>query len=418
MAIIVQKYGGTSLGDLDEVMACARRVAATRARGDQVVVVVSAMGGMTDDLLKQAATLSGLIPARERDLLMASGEQVAASLMALALAGLGFEAHALTGAQAGFLTDATHGRARITSIRTARLRHELESDAIPVVMGFQGISKDGELTTFGRGGSDTTAVALAAALDVVSTGGFCEINTDVEGIHTADPRLVPGAPLLDRISYEEMLELAMHGARVMEPRALVFGEKYNVPIRVRHSHTRGVGTLITMQEENMETPSVVGCALKQDLGRIGITIPPSVPAPQALLFEATAAANIIVDDIIQTETGGDVCLAFTVEHADLAAVRTAIVGALESHGIENCEPDLEIGLAKVSAVGTGMKTHTGIASRMFRALADRSIPIRNITTSEIKISCLVPQERGRDALEAVHEAFGLGQPATENAIEN
>ena len=410
---IVQKFGGTSLARREDVLRCAERVAGQRASGDQVVVVVSAMGGTTDELIGLANSVHAGGRARERDLLMAAGEQISASIMALALQALGLEAVALTGPQAGFTTDEAFGRARITSIRTARIVQELEQGRIPIVMGFQGATPEGELTTFGRGGSDTTAVALAAALNVVSSGGYCEIFTDVDGIHTADPRLVPGPPLLEQISYEEMLELALQGARVMEPRALVFGDKYGVPIRVRHARRPGQGTLITTMEQTMERPSVVGCALKENLGRISVSIPAKDANAQAHLFEATANANIIVDDIIQTERGDHVDVAFTVEHNDLATVRTAVGEALVELGIRDQEPQVEIGLAKLSAIGTGMKTHTGIASKMFRALADRAIPIRNITTSEIKISCLITQEDAQNALESIHAVFQLGTPVDE-----
>ena len=417
MTTIIQKFGGTSLGSREAVVRCAKRIALRHEHGDRVVVVVSAMGAHTDELLELGNSLHPDGRAREFDLLMAAGEQISASLMALALDSLGVEAAALTGAQAGFTTDGAHGRARITSISTQRILEELDAGRVPVVMGFQGMTPDGELTTFGRGGSDTTAVALAAALDVTADGGFCEINTDVAGIHNADPRLVADARRLDTIAYEEMLELALHGARVMEPRALVFGDKYGVPILVRHSTRPGNGTLITSMENDVERPSVVGCALKEDIGRIALSMPAGETRAQARIFEATAQAGIVVDDIIQTEHEKTVNIAFTVEHGDLATVRTAIVEALGARDESYGEPEVEIGLAKISAVGTGMKTHTGIASRMFRALADRSIPIRNITTSEIKISCLVPQEHGLSALEAIHECFDLGRPATESVNE-
>jgi len=417
MPTIVLKFGGTSLGDTKAVARCARRIATRHEEGDRVVVVVSAMGQQTDKLLALGSELHPEGKARELDLLMAAGEQIAAALTAMALEALGVEATALTGAQAGLSTDNIHGRARIVGISTARILEELNAGRVPVVMGFQGITSEGELTTFGRGGSDTTAVALAAALNVVADGGCCEINTDVAGIHTADPRLVANARLLDRISYDEMLELALHGARIMDPRALVFGDKYRVPIRVRHSRRPGEGTLITTMEKNMERPSVVGCALKENIGRIALRIPAGDDEVQARLFEATAQAGIIVDDIIQTEFQKRVHIAFTVDHEDLPTVRTAIVGALGDLAEDTEEPEVEIGLSKISAVGTGMKTHSGIASRMFRAFADNGIPIRNITTSEIKISCLVPQELGMLALEAIHDCFELGRPATESISE-
>lgn len=420
MATVVQKFGGTSLGTTEEVARCARRIARRHEEGDRVVVVVSAMGGQTDELLALGRSLHPGGRLRELDLLMAAGEQISASLMALALDALGVEATALTGAQAGLSTDEVHGRARIVGISTARIQDELAAGRVPVVMGFQGSSGSGELTTFGRGGSDTTAVALAAALNVVADGGVCEINTDVDGIHTADPRLIADARLIDRIGYEEMLELALHGAKVMDPRALVFGDKYRVPIRVRHSRRTGTGTLITSpnREPGMERPSVVGCALKENIGSIALSLPGDDGDILARIFEATARAGIVVDDIIQTEFGKRVHLTFTVDHEDLATVRSAIQAELGEAPDNEQEPRIEIGLAKISAVGTGMKTHSGIASEFFRALADAGIPVRNITTSEIKISCLVPQEQGVSALEAVHERFELGRPTADSMTEH
>jgi aspartate kinase len=275
----------------------------------------------------------------------------------------------------------------------------------PVITGFQGFSPEGLLTTLGRGGSDTTAVAVAAALRVQERGGCCEIYTDVDGVHTADPRLVPEAPKLGAITYDEMLELAAMGAGVMHARAVVFGQRHNVPIHVRHSQRPEPGTMIQRETTRMESIAVIGCALKSELGRVQLQGLPRAAGVQGQVFSAISARGILVDDIIQTEGPAGVELAFTVEHAELPEVKMAVSEALERLGAGRI--DLEVGLAKVSAVGTGMRSHAGVATRMFQALGAAGIPIRNITTSEIRISCLVPQEHGELALRLVHEAFGL-----------
>ncbi len=409
MPIIVQKFGGTSVADPARIMRCAQRVVDARRAGNDVVVVVSAMGHTTDELIDLAGRITPSPSPREMDMLMATGEQVSVALMAMALHSLGCDAVSMTGGQAGMETDGAHRKARITHIGGTALHTALRAGAIPVVCGFQGVGPDGAITTLGRGGSDTTAVALASALDVAADGGACEIFTDVDGVYTADPRVVPTATKLRHISYEEMLELAALGAAVMHPRAVLFGEKFGVPIHVRHSQKPDEGTLIVPEEQIMEDIVVVGCALKPDLGRITLKGLPRTDGLQALIFEPLAAANISVDDILQTEFGDTTTIAFTVEHGDISDVKglcqrlTAQLGAGEI--------DVEVGLAKVSAVGTGMKSHSGVASRMFRALADAGIRIHNITTSEIKISCIVDRPRGEDALRVVHDAFGLSSGA-------
>lgn len=271
----------------------------------------------------------------------------------------------------------------------------------------QGATGSGDITTLGRGGSDTTAVALAAALDIETQGGVCEIYTDVDGVYTADPRKVPGARKITRISYEEMLELASLGAGVMHNRAVMFGQKYGVPIHVRHSMKPDEGTMIIRETPDMEDIAVVGCALKQDLGRISLRRVPNRPGTQAAIFRHIADASVVVDDIMQTEYGDTANISFTVDHADLADVKLAAGKALEEIGTG--ELAIEIGLAKVSAVGAGMRTHTGVASTMFDALGRAGIPINNITTSEIKISCILPMQHGERALQVVHDAFGLGE---------
>ena len=409
MPIIVQKFGGTSVADPARIMRCAQRVVDARRAGNDVVVVVSAMGHTTDELIDLAGRISPNPSPREMDMLMATGEQVSVALMAMALHGLGCDAVSMTGGQAGMETDGAHRKARITHIDGAALHKALRAGAIPVVCGFQGVGPDGAITTLGRGGSDTTAVALASALDVAADGGACEIFTDVDGVYTADPRVVPTATKLRHISYEEMLELAALGAAVMHPRAVLFGEKFGVPIHVRHSQKPDEGTLIVPEEQIMEDIVVVGCALKPDLGRITLKGLPRTDGLQALIFEPLAAANISVDDILQTEFGETTTIAFTVEHGDISDVKGLCQKLAAQLGAG--EIDVEVGLAKVSAVGTGMKSHSGVASRMFRALADAGIRIHNITTSEIKISCIVDRPRGEDALRVVHDAFGLSSGA-------
>ncbi len=405
MAVFVQKFGGTSVGDPQRIARCAARVQQRVRDGHSVVVVVSAMGHTTDELIGLAGRVTDSPSRRELDMLMATGEQVSVALVAMALERLGVPAASLTGGQAGITTDGAFGRARVMGVDRSRLDAELAAGRVPVVCGFQGISRDGEITTLGRGGSDTTAVALAAALRVAEQGGCCEIFTDVDGVYTADPRLVPSASKLSRISYEEMLELALLGAQVMHPRAVLFGERYGVPIHVRHSQRPDEGTLICRETPEMEEVMVVGAALKPDLGRVSLRRIPNNPGVQGMLFEAVAKAGIMVDDIMQTEFGEIASISFTVDHGDLADVKIAASQVLDRVGTG--ELAIEIGLAKISVVGTGMKSHVGVASRMFTALGAAGIPIHNITTSEIKISCILGKEHAQRALGIAHEAFGL-----------
>ncbi|MCA9285826.1 MAG: aspartate kinase [Phycisphaerales bacterium] len=407
MPTLVQKFGGSSVANAERIRRCAERVAAARADGHDVVVVVSAMGDATDDLIELAATVNDQPSKREMDMLMSTGEQVSTAMMAMCLHAMGVDAVSMTGWQLGIRTTSAHRSARILSIDAERMRRELRSGRVVVAAGFQGVTDAGEVTTLGRGGSDTTAVALAAALDVAKQGGMCEIFTDVDGVYTADPRLVPTARKVPQISYEEMLELAALGAGVMHARAVMFGEKYGVPIHVRHSQRPDTGTMIIEENAAMEENPVVGAALKADLGRVSLRRIPNTTGVQGSIFAAFAAANVMVDDIMQTELGDMANISFTVEHSDLADVKIAASKVLEELG--KGELAVEIGLAKVSAVGAGMKSHTGVASTMFHALGAAGIPIQNITTSEIKISCIVPKEHGKAALQVVHDAFGLGQ---------
>jgi aspartate kinase len=413
--ILVQKYGGTSVGDTERLARCAARAVAAHRDGHEVVLVVSAMGKATDELLGLARRTNPDPPRNHLDLLLATGEQASAALMAMAIEALGVRAVPLAGPRLGIITESVHGNARIRSIDVNRMHEGLRDGAIVVCAGFQGVTPEGAVTTLGRGGSDTTAVAIAAALGVNegrATGGAaliptgaCEILTDVDGVYTADPRIVPTARRIERIACEEMVELASLGAGVLHPRAALCAQQYGVPVHVRHSQHAGDGTLIVREEPSMEREAVVGCALTRDLGRLGVRGMPNRAGAQGRLFEAIAAAEVLVDDIIQNEADGRADIAFTVDQASLDRVEAAVGPILDDLGAGTIER--ETGLAKVSVVGIGMRTHTGVASRMFAALGDAGVVIRNITTSEIKISCLVPGTQGEQALRVVHETFGL-----------
>jgi aspartate kinase len=409
MAIVVQKYGGTSLADPDRIAHCASRAVAAYEQGHHVVVVVSAMGHTTDQLLELAGKVTDRPRQRELDILLATGEQASTALMAMAIHNHGVDAVSFAGHHLGIITDPVHCKAKIRSIDVDRIHFELDASRIVVAAGFQGVSIDGQITTLGRGGSDTTAVALAAALGTSIAPATCEIYTDVHGVFTADPRKVASARKLDRISYEEMLELASLGAGVMHSRAVMFGRNYNVPIHVRHSASPEPGTMIIEETPDMEHVSVVGCALTPDLGRVSLRKIPNQPGVEATIFKHIAAADVLVDDIMQIEYGDNVDISFTVDFQDLAEIKPAAQHALEELG--RGEMAVEVGLAKVSVVGVGMRTHTGVAATMFKALAEADINIANITTSEIKISCIVAREHGEQALRTVHDAFGLSHDA-------
>jgi len=407
MALIVQKFGGSSVADAEKIRRCAQRAYDARRSGNDVVVVVSAMGRTTDRLIELAQDIAPNPPKREMDQLLATGEQVTIALTAMALHALGQESVSLTGAQCGFRTDGTHTRARIVAVEEDRIRRHLRAGRVVVVAGFQGVAEDGSTTTLGRGGSDTTAVALAAALKADA----CEIFTDVDGVYTADPRVVPDARKLPRISHEEMLELASLGAKVMASRSILLGMKHQVPIHVRHSLLPDAGTMIVQETPDMEQDLVTGVALKPSLGRVTLTDLPNAAGIQARIFDAIAAANVLVDDIIQTQVGPErLDISFTVDHAELGDVKPVADRIVAELGRGSVKVD--VGLCKVSAVGVGMRSHSGIASTMFHALAsaeDGPIRIENITTSEIRISCIIPKEDGERALRAVHAAFGLGE---------
>jgi aspartate kinase len=415
MTTIVQKYGGSSLADVGCLRRCAARAAATRLAGHRVVVVVSAMGDRTDELAAMAATVADSPSRRELDALLATGEQMSAALMAMALHALGCDAVSLSTPHLGILTDPVHCNARIRSIDAARITAELDAGRIVVAPGFQGLSAEGLVTTLGRGGSDTTAVAIAAALGVRADTGCCEIYTDVDGVFTADPRLVTDARLLDRISYEEMIELAALGAAVLHPRSVMFGQRYAVPINVRHSTNEDRGTMIVTETAEMAGDVVVGCALSSDLARLTSRRLPNRPGVQAQIFRTIAEAGINVDDIIQTQIDRRVDLCFTLESRRVEEVEQIVRQTLSTG--DAGEITVERDLAKVSVVGVGMRSHPGVAATMFSALGQAGIPIANITTSEIKISCLVAREHGAGGLRAIHAAFDLGRTSGQPTLQ-
>src|SRR5688572_8217829 len=416
MALIVQKFGGTSVADVEKVHRCATRAVAARRDGHDVVVVVSAMGKTTDELIDLAQSVCAHAPKREMDQLLASGETVSIALMAMAIHEQGYDAISFTGPQINLLTDDAFTKARIQRIDTGRIRAELANGKVVVVAGFQGMTAKGEMTTLGRGGSNATLVALGAVLQA----DVCENYTDVDGVFTADPRIVPNARKIDRISYDEMLELSGLGAAVLQTRAVEFAKKYDVPIHVRNSAHDRPGTIVTRETPDMEHILVSGAALKRNLVRVTISNVPNRPGVEAELFRDIAAANIVVDDIIQnvieTEPGGAVVgnISFTVEDGDLHDIRP-VVERLVKHLGGGAAARYQGELAKVSVVGVGMRSHTGVAHRMFEALAEAQINIQNITTSEIKISCIVARQDGNKALKVVHDAFELEREATTGA---
>lgn len=405
MGLIVQKFGGTSVADADRIHIAARRAIAAKERGNQVVVVVSAMGDTTDDLIQLAKEVCRDCqpPKREMDQLLATGEQVTIALMAMAMHAEGHQAISFTGGQIGLVTDGAFTKARIQSINKQRIFEQLDLGKIVIVAGFQGITPSGDFTTLGRGGSNATLVALGAVLKA----DVCENYTDVDGIYTADPRIVKNARKIDRISYDEMLELAGLGASVLQTRAVEFAKKYNVPLHVRNSQNDHEGTWIVAETANMEHIVVSGAALKKDLTRVSIKNTPDRPGVAARIFGDIAAANIVVDDIIQTIMDDNTAnVSFTVEHGDLADLK-AVVDRLVKELGGGAVAIYQEGLAKISVVGVGMRVHTGVAQRMFKALADAGINIQNITTSEIKISCIIKKEDGPRALQLIHDAFEL-----------
>ncbi|MGP0067954.1 MAG: aspartate kinase [Isosphaeraceae bacterium] len=405
MPLLVQKFGGTSVADSDKILAAARRAIQAHQRGEQVLVVVSARGHTTDELIALAKEITETPPAREMDMLLSTGEQVSVALMAMAIESLGVPAISFTGAQIGLVTDSFHTKARIRNISSERMVQALNEGKIVIVAGFQGVDEHYNITTLGRGGSDTTAVALAAVLGA----GGCEIYTDVDGVYTTDPRIVPEARKIDRISYDEMLELASLGAGVMHSRSIEFAKKYGVPIHVRSSFSDSAGTWIVGEHDakRLGVP-VTGAALAKDEARITILGVPDRPGVVHSIFRTIASANIVVDMIVQNvSTGGTTEVSFTVAKGDLPETLRAAESAAREIGASTVTHDADV--AKISVVGLGMRTHTGVATAMFDALAADRINIQMITTSEIKISVLVHRGSAVAALRAVHKAFHLDQ---------
>jgi aspartate kinase len=410
MALVVQKFGGTSVADAQKILAAARKAVARHASGDRVVVVVSAMGHQTDILVDLARQISPRPSAREMDMLLSTGEQVSVALFAMATQSLGVEAVSLTGAQIGIRTDSTHTKARIRSISTEQMRTLLDSGAIVIAAGFQGIDQHGNITTLGRGGSDTTAVALAAVLGA----DLCEIYTDVDGVYTTDPRVLPEARRLPSISYDEMLELASLGAGVMHPRSIEFAKKFGVPVLVRSSFRDVPGTLIVDAERATPRPAS-GVALAKDEARITLEGVPDQPGSSHALFSRLAASGIAVDMIVQNVgQHGRADISFTVPADDREQALELTEGVAKALGASAVSHDAD--LAKVSVVGVGMAREQGVAGRMFAALAAEGINVRMITTSEIKISVLVDKADGPAAVRAVHRAFALDRETVDDAI--
>jgi aspartate kinase len=401
VALIVQKYGGTSVADAEKIKSVARRIARVKDRGDNVVVVVSAMGDTTDDLIKLAKQVTAKPDNRELDLLLSTGEIVSAALLAMALHDMGYPAVSLTGAQAGIRTDADFSRARILKIDTRRLKQELQAGKIVIVAGFQGITDGMDITTLGRGGSDTSAVALAAVLKAK----VCERYTDVEGIFTADPRVVPEARRLDEIGYEEMLELATYGTKVMHPRAIELGQLYNIPILVASSFTDNPGTLIhggvSMEVRN----KVRSVAYDLDVAKVTMVSVPDRPGVAAAIFGPLAKAGVSVDTIVQNVgvAGNVTDLTFTVSRGQLAKALEVVQPIVKQIGAKDVISDAKLG--KVSIIGTGMQNTPGYAARMFQTLAEKGINIQLITTSEIRITCIIDESQVKEAVRALHRAF-------------
>ncbi len=402
MALIVQKYGGTSVADPDRIRAVAENVAFTKRRGHDVVVVVSAMGKATDTLIALANSVSRTQPGRELDMLLTTGERVSMALVCMALADLGLEAMSFTGSQVGIITDTNHGKAKILEVKGDRVREALAAGNVCVVAGFQGVSTDKEITTLGRGGSDTTAVALAAAL----SADACEIYTDVTGVFTADPRIVPQARRLAKVNFDEMLEMAGAGSKVLNLRSAEFARNHNVPLHVRSSFTWEPGTWVSAEEPSMEEPIISSVVTDAGEAKVSVLGVPDRPGISAALFEALAATNVNVDMIVQnTSHAGTTDISFTMPKADMGIAQKIVEQVAKDIGAAGVSHDDSI--AKVSLVGAGMKTSPGIAAKMFRVLADEEINIEMISTSTIRISVVIAAVDMERAARTLHTAFGL-----------
>ena len=404
MALIVQKYGGTSVGTIERIQRVADRVEKTQRDGNQVVVVLSAMSGETDRLIKLAHEITATPDDREMDMLLSTGERVTIALLAMELRGRGVDARSFTGRQVGIMTDSAHTKARIARVMAGRLREALDQGVVPVVAGFQGINERSDVTTLGRGGSDLSAVAVAAALKA----DRCIIFTDVDGVYTADPNIVPAAKRIDKISYEEMLEMASLGAKVLQTRSVEFAAKFNVPVEVNSSFKEGKGTLVTKEDTDMEAAAVAGVTGDRNQAKITIIGVPDKPGIAARIFGPVAEANINVDMIIQNISQAALTdLSFTVPRADLKKAVPLIQGVAKD--IEAKSVSVTEAIAKVSLIGVGMRSHSGVAAKMFNVLSHEGVNIMMISTSEIKISCVIDEKYLELAMRSLHSAFGLDQ---------
>jgi len=417
VALVVQKYGGSSLADAESIKRVAKRIVDTRKAGNDVVVAVSAMGDTTDELVDLAQQVSPLPAGRELDMLLTAGERISMALLAMAIANLGYEARSYTGSQAGVITDSTHGKARIIDVTPGRIRSALDEGAIVIVAGFQGVSQDTkEITTLGRGGTDTTAVALAAAL----SAEVCEIYTDVDGVFSADPRIVPTARRLPRISYEEMLEMAACGAKVLHLRCVEYARRYSIPVHVRSSFSNREGTWVADEPrgvDQMEQAIISGVAHDRSEAKITVVGVPDKPGEAAVIFRAIAAAEINIDMIVQNISAaatGRTDISFTLPKSDGQAGMAALSRIKDQVGFEDLLYDDQVG--KVSLVGAGMRSHPGVSATFFGALADSGVNIEMISTSEIRISVVVRGEDVDTAVTAVHSAFELDSAETEAVV--
>ena len=402
MALIVQKYGGTSVGSIEKIKGVAKKVIDYHRQGNQMVIVLSAMAGQTDGLIKLAREMTEDPNPRELDVLMATGEQVSVALFAMAVKSMGYDARSLLGFQAAIYTDHLFGKARIHEVKTERIMKELEKGRIVTVAGFQGLDDHGNITTLGRGGSDTTAVALAAALKA----DICEIFTDVDGVYTTDPDICPKARKMEAISYDEMLEMASLGAKVLEIRSVEFAKKYNVPIHVRSTFAKERGTMVIAETKDMERVMVSGIAYRKNEARVTIKKVPDRPGTASRIFEPVLKAGIVVDMIVQNMSeDGFTDMTFTVPRADFYKTMKLVSDVAQEIEAEKVLGDENI--AKVSIIGVGMRSHAGVAQKMFEVLAKENINIIMISTSEIKVSCVIEEKYTELAVRALHEAFGL-----------
>ena len=413
MSLIVQKYGGSSVSDAQAVKRVAKRIAEAKRAGNDLVVVVSAMGDTTDELLDLAAQVTPLPPQRELDILLTAGERISMALLAMAINNLGVKAKSFTGQQAGVITDAVHGRAHIVDVVPHRIRETIEKGQVAIVAGFQGVTSDtNDVTTLGRGGSDTTAVALAAGLGA----DVCEIYTDVDGVFTADPRIVPTARKLDRVTYEEMLELAASVAKVLALRSVEYARRYKVPVHVRSSFSTHPGTLV-IEEEAMEQPIISGVAHDRSQAKVTVVGVPDVPGKAAQIFQVVATAGANIDMIVQNVSvarTGLTDISFTLPASDGAMATAALRGVQPEIGFESLQYDDTIG--KLSLIGAGMKSHPGVSARLFGALSAAGINIEMISTSEIRISVVTRADSLDDAVRAVHTAFELDVESGEAVV--